>query len=324
MRSARSRSAARSRTQSSPASATTSARTTAPSRRAGRGTDSHQPGPVPFSRTSTCSGPPDIPPWCALSVAPVAAPRSPNQPASRPPRLTARSRRSASSRDRPRWRPRAAGRRARSRVVGPGTNRARRGRPGSPRRPPAAAARRPRRRAAASRAAPRPAAGRPRSSLQRRGLHVESRGSAGAATPQPAGHPRQRRALHQGEDHDQHEDDVEQPVGARDVRRRSGWSRARSAPRRAAPPRTGTPARATASGTAPRLASTDSGRATSSRTAADHQRRHDAPASRVGRDQQAEQDEQPDLRQPGEALGEAAGRRPVRQPRRCPAPAPAR
>ncbi len=66
---------------------------------------------------------------------------------------------------------------------------------------------------------------------------------------------------------------------------------------------------------------TDSGRATSSRT---------NPTTRAGstwrqfarRDQQAEEHEQADLGEPAQALGERAGGGPVRQARRWPAPAP--
>ncbi len=168
--------------------------------------------------------------------------------------------------------------------------------------------------------------------LQQVGVHPFSSGAVSTwisvglgrrGHPQQPGGRAERARLHQGEDDDQHEDGVEQPVRARACRPTAGSWPARSAPRRAARPRTGTPAppadpvagrrgRAPA-GPAPRV-TTDSGRASSTRAQPDDQRRHQRAGQPAGRDQQAEQHEQADLGDPGQAVGEAEDGPPVRQP----------
>ena len=74
------------------------------------------------------------------------------------------------------------------------------------------------------------------------------RGSERRVDPQAPRHRRQRRAGEQGVDHDDHEHDVEEPLGAGRRPRRAGSWRARWARRRAARPRTRTPAHASGIG----------------------------------------------------------------------------
>ena len=106
-------------------------------------------------------------------------------------------------------------------------------------------------------------------------------------------------------------------------RRPAGSWRARSGPRRAARPRTGTPARATASAATTRA---DEHRQRPG-DEGEHQpgRRPRARRSpsviRPGREQQPEHHEQPDLGQPGDPLGEGPGGGAVRQLACCRAPA---
>ena len=79
-----------------------------------------------------------------------------------------------------------------------------------------------------------------RSSSKWRGLDLYLQRFGGRDHAEPPGRPRQRRALQHGEHDDDDEHDVEQPGRAGHLVL-SGWSPARSAPRRAVPPRTGTP-----------------------------------------------------------------------------------
>ena len=86
-----------------------------------------------------------------------------------------------------------------------------------------------------------------------------------------------------------------------------------TAPRSPAQDRNAQLARA-ACGETTALTTTDSGRATKVRTRpADDRQADDLPGELVGRQLQAEHDEEPDLRQPGHTLGERAGGRAVRE-----------
>ena len=187
---------------------------------------------------------------------------------------------------------------------------------------PAAAARRRTRRAAATRPGSATCSRSASRSLQRRRLHLEVPRPRPARQPEPRASQRQRGALHQREDHHQHEDDVEAAASLRARRRVSGIvaSTIGTAPRSPAQDRNACsrqrhpePGRATTS--------TDSGRASSSSTAPTTSAGSSAAASRLGLSQQPEQHEQPDLGEPGQPLGEAQGGRAGAAAARCRAPA---
>ena len=132
-------------------------------------------------------------------------------------------------------------------------------------------------------------------------------GSAGRGDPEPPARPAASvPPCSSGEDHDQHEDHVEQPGRAGDRSATAGSSPARSAPRRAGRPRTGTPDRATAAGTAAHTSHRQRP-GEQQQHEPDQQRRQHRAGQPGRRGEQAEQHEQADLGQPAPARRRSRG-----------------
>ena len=155
--------------------------------------------------------------------------------------------------------------------------------------------------------------------VQRRGLDDDvPRGQRGGDA-EPAGHPGQRPALHQGEDDDEHEDGVEDDRRAGHVRGerergqhdRDGAAQAGPGDERLLAPRHAEPHQAGQHRQRPRH---------QQQRAADEHGRPDRVDQPVRRGEQPEQHEQPDLGQGGHPLGEPDARGPVRQRRVARAP----
>ncbi len=148
--------------------------------------------------------------------------------------------------------------------------------------------------------------------LQRGGLDAQVGGLLAVAQPEPAGEPGQRRALDEGVDDDQDEDDVEDGLAAGDVgdhrdrRQDDGHRTAQTGPGQQGllPP-----------GNAERQQAQQDRQRTGheGQDHADDQGRDYVVQEVVRGDQQAQQDEHADLADPAEPLGEAAGGRGVRQ-----------